>query len=92
MQLEIDERNVAGTQKTAIDRTEVDHHAVMGLRSRVGEFEGPALVETEIAKAPGREDELTGKTEIVERPGPVLASERAMCFVVLAQQHIAVGA
>ena len=36
--LEIRQRHVAGAEKAAVDGTEIRHHAVVGLRGRIGEF------------------------------------------------------
>src|ERR1700690_1067337 len=73
---EVNKRHVPGAEEASIDRTEIDHHAVVGLGCRVGEFGRSALIEAEIAETPGREDQLTGKTEIVERLRPVLLAKR----------------
>src|SRR5690242_18963775 len=91
-QFEIDERNIAGTQGPAIERAEIDCHAVVRLGRSISEFDGPALVEAEIAQTPGRKNQLARETAIVERARTILAAEGAVCFVVLAQKHIAVRA
>src|SRR6185437_1416120 len=90
--VEVHQRDIARAKEPPVDRTEIDHHAVVRLGSGIGEVHRAGLVEAEVSQTPGREDKLTGEAQIVERARAVFPPERAMRFVVLAQQDIGVGA
>ena len=90
--LEVDQRHVAGGEEAPIDRTEMAHHAVVGLRHCVAKIDLRRFIEAEVPQTPGGEYQLTGEPQLIQRARPILAAKGAEGFVVLAQQNVLFGA
>ena len=89
---DIFKRNLRRWQQAAIDLAEVGHHPVVGVGRRVAQLHVVALIEPEIAEAPGSEDELAGEPQRIERRRPIVREKGALSFVVLAKQDVRFGA
>src|SRR5579862_6700932 len=82
---EVDERYVAGSQKASVHRAECAHHADVRLCDAVAQIKVTGLIQVEIAQTPGREDQLTGETQLIERARTIVATKRTESLVILAQ-------